>query len=125
LSRSPNKPPEQVYAEAEAQIETARRRGNTSIRLGKGRRSFLRLPDLSGAQFVTELNLAGTGIHDLSPVAHLKNLRSLNINDTSIVSIRPLARLNQLQRLFYKNSGPCSIGWFDKPYVPLDRPPYT
>ena len=99
MARGPNKTPDEVFAEALQQIDSAKRRYAVYLQLGKGRRSFQKIPNLSQVESLLELNLAGTGIQDLGPLTSLPNLTILNISDTPVHNIAPLSSLKTLRQL--------------------------
>jgi len=97
--RAPNKSPEQVYDEAVEQIESARRRGSTYLRLGKGRRSLLRIPPVPGLPHLEALDLSRAMVSDLRPLSTLTGLRSLNLSESGVFNLSPIADLVNLETL--------------------------
>ncbi len=59
------------------------------------------LSPLANLSNLTELELSGTGISDLSPLANLSNLTNLSLDGTSISDLSPLANLSNLTRLYF------------------------
>jgi hypothetical protein len=94
-----NKTPDDVYAEIVGQVQRAAQRGALEIRLGRGRRNFQRIPDLSGLQRLQKLDLSGTGVVDIGNIAVLSSLRELDLGWTKVTDLNPLSDLRSLQRL--------------------------
>lgn len=97
--RAPNKTVEQVYAEANDQIDFAARTDALSVRLGKGRRSFARLPSLRRLRHIHSLDLSGTNIQELAPVSELTSLQELKLAWTRVIDLGPLQKITNLRRL--------------------------
>ena len=51
-----------------------------------------------------ELGLASSTLHDLSPLAKLKNLKLLNLNNSTVANTSSLSKLTQIERLSWSDA---------------------
>ncbi|RYD23181.1 MAG: NACHT domain-containing protein [Verrucomicrobiaceae bacterium] len=49
---------------------------------------------------LSEINLAGTNVTDLSPISKLKDIRRLQLSSTQISDVAPLSKLTKIETLF-------------------------
>jgi Leucine-rich repeat (LRR) protein len=117
---------DRAFAEAERQIEAARKEGAKVLDLsGNGNNilhplaripesvatlpalaaldlSFTQVTDLSPLPHLpalARLSLGGTQVTDLSPLAHLSALADLSLAHTQVTDLSPLAALTGIERL--------------------------
>ncbi len=112
---------EKAYAEAERLIEAARRAGATKLDLsgfGIGKLKALdRIPDsIATLPGLTEVDLTGTPVTDLTPLAHLPALATLELGGTPVTDLTPLAHLPSLITLNLNRTGIADL-------TPLERLP--
>ncbi len=83
--------------------------------------SFLKTLDISGNTAINSvtplekistlsyLNIAGTGVSDLQPVANLFDMQTLIMNNTAVVNLNPLSGLSRLKEIDFSGSRVTSI----------------
>ena len=59
---------------------------------------------LAGCIHLTELNLSGSRISDIGPLAELRNLKALYLSHNRIVDTTPLKGLTQLEKLYLNHN---------------------
>ena len=55
-------------------------------------------------EYLGELNLEGTAVSDLTPLAGMEYLEELNLNGTEVSDLTPLAGMERLERLFLEGT---------------------
>ena len=106
-----------AYARAEELIASAKENGATELSLDHPDcRALDRLPPkISLLDRLTSLNLGGTTVSDLSPLADLTALQTLKLSGTAVRNLSSLAALTTLQTLWLNNTAVSDLS----PLAPL------
>ena len=108
---------EQAYAKAEQEIAEAIESGADWLDFsGEDFRALEALPpQIAQAQSVTRLNLRGTQVSDLSPIAGMTGMTSLSLDGTQVTDLRPLLGMQKLVEapyflgLTFRNTAACRL----------------
>ncbi len=103
-------------AEAKKRIQECLKTKSTSLSLGLCELTTLdKIPELLELKNLTELNLGGNQLTDISPLQGLKQLKGLNLSHNQLTDISPLQELKQLRVLFLTDNQLTDISQLQEP----------
>ncbi|PJI86011.1 leucine rich repeat (LRR) protein [Yoonia maricola] len=71
-------------------------------------------PAVAEVEGITSVNLGGSSVMDLTPLANLKGLRHLNLSGVPAADFTPLTGLTKLEVLILGDTRIADIGWLEK-----------